>query len=139
MNGTGTPMEPAPPSGGEHLAHFRLLEKLGEGGMGVVHKAWDTRLERVVALKVISQALLRHDQSRTRLLREARLTSGLNHPNIATIHGLEEAGGRDIIVMEYVKGQTLRARLRSGPIEVRDVLDMAVQVADALGEAHGQN
>src|SRR5262245_10053168 len=99
----------------QRLAHFRLMEKVGEGGMGVVHKAWDTRLERVVALKVIAGNLLRDERSRTRLLREARIASALNHPNIATIYGLEEAAGRDIIVMEYVEGGTLRARLRSGP------------------------
>ena len=127
------------PAPSETLAHFRLIEKIGEGGMGVVHKAWDTRLERVVALKVISRELLRHDQSRTRLLREARIASSLNHPNIATIHGLEEADGKDIIVMEYVQGPTLRDRLGTGPIEVRDVMDLAVAVADALGEAHAQN
>ncbi len=132
-------MDPGVPASGEALGHFRLIEKIGEGGMGVVHKAWDTRLERVVALKVITRELLRHDQSRTRLLREARIASSLNHPNIATIHDLEEADGKDIIVMEYVQGPTLRARLRGGPMEVRDVMDVAVAVADALGEAHAQN
>ena len=125
------------PAGEEHLAHYRLIEKIGEGGMGVVFKAWDTRLERVVALKLISREIVqKHDPSRARLLREARLASALNHPNIATIYGLEEADGRDIIVMEYVQGPTLRQRLRAGPIEVRDVLDIAVAIADALGEAH---
>src|SRR6266850_2410109 len=135
--GVGHAMDREPPAGGEHLAHYRLIEKIGEGGMGVVFKAWDTRLERVVALKLISREIVqKHDPSRARLLREARLASALNHPNIATIHGLEEAGGRDIIVMEYVQGPTLRQRLRTGPIEVRDVLDIAVALADALGEAH---
>lgn len=131
-------MEQGTFSSGHQLAHFRLMEKVGEGGMGEVHKAWDTRLERVVALKLINQDLLRHEQARTRLLREARLTSNLNHPNIATIHGLETAEGRDIIVMEFVDGPTLRTRLRTGPMDVRDVLDVAVAVADALGEAHAQ-
>ena len=131
-------MEKLAPATGEQLAHFRLMELIGEGGMGVVYKAWDTRLERVVALKLIAGDLLRHEQSRTRLVREARLASSLNHPNIATIHGLEQADGRDIIVMEYVEGPTLRQRLRAGPIEVRDVLDIAVAVSDALGEAHGR-
>src|SRR5678816_1692983 len=129
--------EPSP-AHGEQLAHFRLMELIGEGGMGVVYKAWDTRLERVVALKLIAGDLLRHEQARARLLREARLASSLNHPNIATIHGLEQSDGRDIIVMEYVQGPTLRQRLRAGPIEVRDVLDIAVAVSDALGEAHAR-
>src|SRR6266853_2406691 len=102
--------------------------------MGVVFKAWDTRLERVVALKLISREIVeRHDPSRARLLREARLASSLNHPNIATIHGFEEVEGRDVIVMEYVQGPTLKQRVRSGPIEVRDVLDVAIAIADALG------
>jgi serine/threonine protein kinase/class 3 adenylate cyclase len=118
------------------LAHYRVLEKIGEGGMGLVLKAWDTRLERQVALKLVSRDLVLTEASRARLLREARIASGLNHPNIAVIHGLEEIDGSDVIVMEFVSGPTLRARLRSGPLEVRDVLDVAVAVADALGEAH---
>ncbi len=132
------PTDPRPDQEQEadYLGHFRLMGHLGEGGMGVVYKAFDTRLERVVALKVVSPDLLRNDQSRSRLLREARLTSALNHPNIATIHGLEHFDDTDIIVMEYVEGPTLRQRLQTGPIEVRDVLDIAIAVADALGEAH---
>ena len=127
---------PAESSGGRQLAHFRLMEKIGEGGMGVVYSAWDTRLERVVALKLLPRDMLRSDQSRARLLREARIASALNHPNIATIYGLEQVDGQDIIAMEYVQGPTLRDRLRSGPMELRDALDLVVAVADALGEAH---
>jgi len=130
--------EIASAGGGDLLGHFRLLEKIGEGGMGVVHKAWDTRLERVVALKLVPRDLLGSDRSRARLLREAKIASALNHPNIATIYGLEEADGRDLIVMEYVQGPTLRQRLRNGPMEIRDVMDAALPVADALAEAHAQ-
>jgi serine/threonine protein kinase/class 3 adenylate cyclase len=129
-------MQPNPPDQGDHLAHFRLMEKIGEGGMGVVFKAWDTRLERVVALKLLPQDFVETEHSRARLLREAKLASSLNHPHIAVVHGLEESDGRNLIVMEYVEGVTLGDRLRSGPMEVREVLDVAVAVADALGEAH---
>ncbi len=124
-------------SQGDHLAHFRLMEKIGEGGMGIVFKAWDTRLERVVALKLLPHDFVQTEQSRARLLREARLASSLNHPNIAVVYGLEESDGQHIIVMEYVKGATLGERLRKGPMEVREVLEVAVAVAGALGEAHG--
>jgi serine/threonine protein kinase/class 3 adenylate cyclase len=120
---------------GTDLAHFRLMEKLGEGGMGVVFKAWDTKLERAVALKVLPKDFLT-EQARARLLREARIASQLNHPNIAVIYGLEEVDGQNIIAMEYVQGPTLGERIRSGPMEVREALDVAVAVADALGEAH---
>ena len=107
-------------SAGRQLAHYRLIEKIGEGGMGVVYRAWDTRLERVVALKLLPQDLLRSDQSRARLLREARIASALNHPNIATIYGLEQVENQDIIIMEYVQGPTLRERLRNaGPKRAR--------------------
>ncbi|MBI3448556.1 MAG: GAF domain-containing protein [Acidobacteria bacterium] len=126
------------PAAGDSLAHYRLVEKIGEGGMGTVFKAWDTRLERTVALKIVSREIVeRQDPSRARLLREARLASSLNHPHIATIYGFEEVDGRDVIVMEYVQGPTLRQRIRSGPMDVRDVLDVAAAIADALGEAHG--
>jgi serine/threonine protein kinase/class 3 adenylate cyclase len=130
-------MDPWTPAEGQKLAHYRIMEKLGEGGMGLVYKAWDTRLERIVALKVLPQRLIQGDQPRARLIREARIASALNHPNIATIYGLEEAEGQQVIVMEYVPGPTLRERLRAGPFAVRDVLEIAIDIADALGEAHG--
>ena len=129
-------MEPPEGTGERQLAHYRLMEKIGEGGMGVVFKAWDTRLERLVALKLLPPDLLRSDQSRARLLREARAASTLNHPNIATIYGLEEVDGQEIIAMEYVQGPTLRERLRAGPMEVREVLEVMMAVSDALGDAH---
>ena len=129
-------MNSSPIHEGDHLAHFRLMEKIGEGGMGVVFKAWDTRLERVVALKLLPHDFAQTEQARARLVREARLTSSLNHPNIAVVHGLEECDGQHIIVLEYVKGVTLSERLRNGPMEVREVLEVATAVADALSEAH---
>ncbi|MFQ5877552.1 MAG: GAF domain-containing protein [Acidobacteriota bacterium] len=124
------------PSDGDQLAHYRLLEKVGEGGMGIVYKAWDTKLERVVALKLLKPEILRHAGRRARLLREARIASSLNHPYIATIYGLEQADGQDIIAMEYVEGRTLGARLKDGPMELREALELSMSIADALGEAH---
>jgi len=129
-------MQEKVPVEGEHLAHYRLMDKIGEGGMGVVYKAWDTRLDRVVALKLLSSNILGNDQSRARLLREARIASSLNHPYIATIYGLEHVDGQHIIAMEYVKGLTLKERLQNGPIELREALDLSMAIADALGEAH---
>jgi serine/threonine protein kinase/class 3 adenylate cyclase len=123
---------------GQPLGPYRLLEKIGEGGMGVVYRAWDTRLDRQVALKLLKRDALLHDASRARLLREARVASSINHPHIATIYGLEQIDGSDAIVMEFVPGRTLRERLRSGPMELRDVLDVALAVADGLGEAHAR-
>jgi GAF domain-containing protein/predicted Ser/Thr protein kinase len=124
------------PEDGKTLAHFTLIEQIGQGGMGVVHKAWDTRLERVVALKVLPPDTIGRGTSQARLLREAQIASALNHPNIATIYGLEQDDGQQIIAMEYVQGPTLAERLRAGPMEVREALDISVQIADALGEAH---
>ncbi len=129
-------MDTKPPVDGKTLAHFTLIEQIGQGGMGVVHKAWDTRLERTVALKVLPPDSIGHGTSQARLLREAQIASALNHPNIATIYGLEQDDGQQIIAMEYVQGPTLAERLRAGPLEVREALDISVQIADALGEAH---
>ncbi len=123
-------------SAGREIAHYRLIEKIGEGGMGVVYKAWDSRLERLVALKLLRREVLNHGQARARLLREARLASALNHPYIATIYELQQVDDQDVIAMEFVQGQTLGRRLAEGPIEVRSVIDIALAVADALGEAH---
>jgi len=132
-------MDKKPPADGKKLAHYTLMEQIGQGGMGVVHKAWDNRLERVVALKLLPPDSISHGASQARLLREARIASALNHPNIATIYGLEQVDGQHIIAMEYVQGPTLGERLRSGPLELRETLDIAVQIADALGEAHAND
>ena len=117
-------MDKKPPADGKKLAHYTLMEQIGQGGMGVVHKAWDNRLERVVALKLLPPDSISHGASQARLLREARIASALNHPNIATIYGLEQVDGQHIIAMEYVQGPTLGERLRSGPLELRETLDI---------------
>ena len=118
------------------LLHYRILRKIGEGGMGAVYKAHDEKLGRIVALKRVSRRPEGDERARTRLLREARAASALNHPNIVTIHAVEEAEGDEFIVMEYVEGETLEALLRNGPLPPGQVLALGAEVADALACAH---
>ncbi len=119
---------------GTTVSHYKILEKLGEGGMGVVYKAQDTRLDRTVALKFLPQYLTGNEAEETRFLREARAASALNHPNVCGIHAIGDHDGQIFIDMEYVEGATLK---RVVPIDrLDDVLQYAVQIADALREAH---
>src|SRR5688572_25275851 len=120
---------------GRTLLHYHFLEKLGEGGMGLVYKARDETLGRVVAIKVLPGERL-DPSSRSRFFLEARTASALNHPNIITIHEIASCEGTEMIVMEYVEGHTLGALLRSGPLPLSDVFEYAVQIADALAKAH---
>ena len=120
---------------GRTLLHYHFLEKLGEGGMGLVFKARDETLGRFVAIKVLPGARL-DPSSRSRFFLEARTASALNHPNIITIHEIASCEGTEMIVMEYVEGHTLGALLRSGPLPLADVFQYAVQIADALAKAH---
>jgi TolB-like protein/class 3 adenylate cyclase/predicted Ser/Thr protein kinase len=121
---------------GSMLDHFRILEQLGAGGMGVVYRARDERLDRDVALKLLPADALSDGPSRDRLLREARVASGLNHPNICTIYAVAEAGGKAYIAMEYVEGRTLSALLSGGGLPVSQVVQYGLQLADALSHAH---
>jgi TolB-like protein/Tfp pilus assembly protein PilF/predicted Ser/Thr protein kinase len=123
---------------GKTLGHYRIMEKLGEGGMGVVFRAHDEQLDRDVALKVLPAATLADESARARLLREARAAAALNHPNICTIHEVGEADGQAYIAMEYVKGQPLSELVASQPLPVEEVLRYGQQIAGALGHAHQQ-
>ena len=120
---------------GTTLLHYRILEKIGEGGMGLVYKARDETLGRLVAIKVLTHARL-DAESRSRFLREARATSALNHPNIITIHQMTSEGGTEMIIMEYVEGRTLAQLMRQGAVPIADVWSYGVQMADALATAH---
>ncbi len=120
----------------ESVGHYRILDRIGAGGMGEVYRARDTRLGRTVAVKLLPAAVAEDPERRERFLREARATSALSHPNIATLFEIGEQDGRLYLVFEYVPGQTLRALIGDRPINPRRALEIAAQVADALADAH---
>jgi serine/threonine protein kinase/tetratricopeptide (TPR) repeat protein len=121
---------------GQTVSHYRVLEELGGGGMGVVYRAHDERLDRDVALKVLPAGLLADETARSRFRREAVTLSQLSHPNIAVIHDFDSEGGVDFLTMEYVAGETLAAKTATGPLPEKDVIALGTQIAEALEEAH---
>jgi eukaryotic-like serine/threonine-protein kinase len=121
---------------GKTISHYRIVEKLGEGGMGVVYRARDSKLNRDVALKVLPELFAKDAERMARFQREAQVLASLNHPNIASIYGLEESGGVRALVMELVEGPTLADRIAQGPVPLEEVLTMARQIAEGLEYAH---
>src|SRR5712691_2106881 len=121
---------------GRIISHYRILALLGKGGMGEVYLAEDTTLRRNVAIKLLPSGLLRNEQAKKRLLREAQAAGKLDHPNICAVHEVGEEDDQSFIVMQYVEGETLAGRIRRKPPEISEALDIAIQVADALVQAH---
>ena len=123
---------------GTSISHYKITEKLGEGGMGVVYKADDTKLDRAVALKFLAAHLLSNEEAKKRFIREAKAAAALDHPNICTLYEIDEVNGRTFMAMAYLEGRTLEEKISEGPLPIEDALDVATQVAKGLQKAHAK-
>ena len=124
---------------GKNISHYRITEKLGEGGMGVVYKAEDVNLRRPVALKFLAARLLGDEGIRSRFHREAEAAASLNHPNVCPVHEIAEIEGQTFIAMAFIEGESLEKKIEAGPLKLKDALDIAIQTAKGLQAAHGKN
>jgi serine/threonine protein kinase/Tfp pilus assembly protein PilF len=123
---------------GKTISHYKILEKLGEGGMGVVYRAEDTKLKRTVALKFLPPELTRDSEAKSRFMHEAQAAAALSHPNICTVHEIDEYEDRSFIAMECIEGENLKAEIKSGPLGVDEAVEIAVEIAEGLQEAHSK-
>ena len=123
---------------GKTFSHYKILEKLGEGGMGVVYKAQDTKLDRIVALKFLPSHLNKSDTDIERFLQEAKAAAALNHPNVCTIHEIHDEGENPFIVMEYVEGKTLKENIKDKELKIKQTIEYSIQIAGALKAAHAK-
>ncbi|HVF24173.1 MAG TPA: serine/threonine-protein kinase, partial [Pyrinomonadaceae bacterium] len=126
-------MKPLPVS---TIAHYRIVEPIGAGGMGAVYKAYDNKLQRIVALKLLPPEYVSQEDRRRRFFQEARAASALNHPHILTVYEVGEDDGRPYIAMEYIEGETLRHKIKNNGLKLTEALDIAIQIAAGLARAH---